>query len=64
MGHSACFHILDELLPGRAFKIAAAPSVVRIVDDVLVALLGGISFEVLFLIDDGVAIPGEVIITG
>jgi hypothetical protein len=50
MGHSACFHIFDELLPGRAFKIAAAPAVVRIVDDVRVAMLFRVGLEVVFLV--------------
>jgi hypothetical protein len=33
-------------------------------DDVFIALLGSVGFEVLFLIDDGVAIPGQVVVTG
>ena len=55
---------LDELLPGRALEIAAAPAIVRVMDDVLVTLLGSESFEVLFLINDGIAIPGQVVVAG
>ena len=50
--------------PCRTLKIAAAPAVVRIVAAVGVASLLGIAFEVFFLIHDGIAIPGVVIIAG
>ena len=64
MGNLACFNVCDEPLPCRTFKIAAAPSVVRIVPAVGVASLLGIVFEVFFLIHDGIAISGVVIVTG
>ena len=64
MGNLARLNIRDELLPCRPLKIAAAPSVVRIVPTVGVASLLGIAFEVFFLIHDGVTIPGIVIVTG
>ena len=63
MGNLARLNIRDELLPCRALKIAAAPAVVRIVPTVGVASLLGIAFEVFFLIHDGVAITGIVIVT-
>ena len=64
MGDFACLNICDELLPCRALEITAAPAVVRIVSAVGVAFLLGIAFEVFFLIHDGIAIPGVVIVTG
>ena len=64
VGYPACFDVFDQLLPGGALEIAAAPAVVRVVDDIVPALSCCICFEVLFLIDDGVAIPGQVIVTG
>ena len=64
MGDFACLNICDELLPCRALEITAAPAVVRIVSAVGVAFLLGIAFEVFFLIHDGVAITGIVIVAG
>ena len=64
MGDFACLNICDELLPCRALEITAAPAVVRIVSAVGVAFLLGIAFEVFFLIHDGIAIPGVVIVAG
>ena len=55
--------VCNELLPCRALKIAAAPAVVCIVPTVGVASLLGVAFEVFFLIHDGVAITGVVIVT-
>ena len=64
MGNLARLNICDELLPCRTLEIAAAPAVVRIVAAVGVASLPGIAFEVFFLIHDGIAIPGIVIVAG
>ena len=64
MGNLACFNVCNELFPCRTFEIAAAPAVVRIVPTVGVASLLGIAFEVFFLIHDGIAIPGVVIVAG
>lgn len=56
--------VCNQLFPSWAFKIAAAPAVVGIVTAVGVAPLLGIAFEVFFLIHDGIAIPGVVIVAG
>lgn len=64
MGNLACLNIRDKLFPCRTLEIAAAPAVVRIVPTVGVASLLGIAFEIFFLIHDGIAIPGVVIVTG
>ena len=48
MGNLTRFNICDELLPCRALKVAAAPSIVRIVATVGVAPLPDIAFEVFF----------------
>ena len=64
MSYLACFNICDQPLPRRSFKGSSTPTVIGIVDTVFVAPLCGIAFEVFFLIDDGVAIPGLVIVTG
>ena len=64
MSNLARLNIRDELLPCRPLKIAAAPTIVRIVSAVGVTFLLGVAFEVFFLIHDGIAIPGVVIVTG
>ena len=63
MGNLARLNIRDELFPRWTLKVAAAPAVVGIVPPVGVASLLGIAFEVFFLIHDGVAITGIVIVT-
>ena len=63
MGHLACFNVRHQLFPCRTLEIAAAPSILGIVAAVGVASLLGIAFEVFFLIHDGVAITGIVIVT-
>lgn len=63
MGHLACFNVRHQLFPCRTLEIAAAPSIIGIVAAVGVASLLGIAFEVFFLIHDGVAITGVVIVT-
>jgi len=64
MGNLACLNICDELLPCRELEITAAPAVVGIVPTVGVASLLGIAFEIFFLIHDGIAISGIVIVAG
>ena len=64
MGDFARLNICNELLPCRPLKVAAAPSVIGIVAAVGVASLLGVAFEVFFLIHDGIAIPGVVIVAG
>ncbi len=64
MGNLTRLNVCDELLPCRALEIAAAPSVIGIVAAVGVAPLLGVAFEVFFLIHDGIAIPGVVIVAG
>ena len=48
MSHFPGFDICDQPFPRGALKIAAAPAVVRVMDDVFIALLGSVGFEVLF----------------
>jgi hypothetical protein len=64
MGNLTCLNVCDKLFPCRPLKIAAAPAVVGIVPTVGVTSLLGIAFEIFFLIHDGIAIPGVVIVTG
>ena len=64
MSYLARLNVCDELLPCRALEIAAAPAVIGIVAAVGVAPLLGIAFKVFFLIHDGIAIPGIVIVAG
>ena len=63
MGHLSGLDVCHQLLPCRPFKISTAPAVIRIVPTVGVASLPGVAFEVLFLIHDGVAVAGVVIVT-
>ena len=64
MSHLSGFDVGNQLFPRRAFKIPTTPTVIRIMGTVFVAHLCGIAFEVFFLIDNGVAIPGRFIVTG
>ena len=64
MSHFPGFNIRSQPLPCRAVKVAAGITVIGIVDNITVALLLGVTFEVFFLIDNGVAIPGQFIVTG
>ena len=40
-------------------KVAPGPSVIGIVDDVTVAMIGGIALQVSFLIDDRITVPKD-----
>ena len=64
MGHLPSLNVRHQLLPCGTVKVAAAPAVIGIVAAVGVASLLGIAFEIFFLIHDGIAIPGVVIVTG
>ena len=50
-------------LPGRPVKIAARPSVIRTMDTVSIPVVCGVALQVFFLIDDRIAVPGQVIVT-
>ena len=63
MSNLSGLDVRHQLLPCRPFKISTAPAVIRIVPTVGVASLPGVAFEVLFLIHDGVAVAGVVIVT-
>ena len=58
------FNISDQPLPVGAVEIAAAPSVVGIVDDIAVAVLLGIGLEVFLLVYNGVRFSRELIVAG
>ena len=58
------FNVGNHALPIGTLKVAAGPAIVRIVGDVGVAVLGCIVFEVCFLIQNGVAVAREIIVTG
>ena len=57
------FNVRDQPFPGGPFKVSAAPAIVRIMDAIQKAMLCGIQFQVFFLVGDGIAVPGEVVIT-
>ena len=63
MGNLSGLDVRHQPFPCGTVKITAAPSVIGIVAAVGVASLLGIAFEVFFLIHDGVAITGIVIVT-
>jgi len=63
MGHLSGLNVRHQPLPCGTVKIAAAPSVIGVMAAVGVASLPGVAFEVLFLIHDGVAVAGVVIVT-
>ena len=58
------FNISNQPLPVGAVEIAAAPSVVGIMDDIAVAVLLGIGLEVFLLVYNGVRFSREVIVAG
>ena len=63
MSHFSGLNIRHQLLPCGTVKIAAAPAIIGIMAAVGVTSLLGVAFEVLFLIHDGVAVTGIVIVT-
>ena len=63
MGYLTCLNVRHQLFPCRTLKIAAAPAIIGIVAAVGVASLLGVAFEVSFLIHDGIAVTGIVIVT-
>ena len=64
MSNFACFNVSNKLFPSGTLKISSTPTVIGIVLTVRITFLMGIAFEVLFLIDNTVAITSLVIITG
>ena len=64
MGNPTCLNVCDKLFPCRPLEIAAAPAIIGVMAAVGVASLLGIAFEVFFLIHDGIAVPGVVIVAG
>ena len=63
MGYLSGLDVRHQLLPSWTVKIAAAPAIIGIVAAVGVASLLGVAFEVSFLIHDGIAVTGIVIVT-
>ena len=63
MSYLSGLNVCHQLLPCGTVKIAAAPAVIGIVAVVGVASLLGVAFEVFFLIHDGIAVTGIVIVT-
>lgn len=64
MGHLARLDVRHKALPCRTVKVAAGPPIVCIVDDIGVAPLCCIAFEITFLVQNGVRVAREVIVTG
>ena len=62
--HQAGFNISDQTFPVGAVKVTAAPTVIRIMDDIGIAVLCGIGFEVAFLVYNGVRVAREFIVAG
>src|SRR5699024_4828578 len=54
----------DLAFPARTLKIAARPSIIRVVDEVGVAPLFCKAFEIPFLVQNGVRVARNVIVTG
>ena len=63
MSNLSGLNVRHQLLPCRPLEIAAAPSIIGVMAAVGVASLLSVAFEVLFLIDDGVAVASIVIVT-
>ncbi len=64
MGDLPGFHVRHQPFPAGALKIAAGPSIVRIVDEVGIAALLRVGFEVSFLVQNGVRVARDVIVAG
>ena len=64
MGHLPGLNVSDQAFPARTLKIAARPSIIRIVDNIGVAPLLCIAFEIPFLVQNGVRVARNVIVTG
>ena len=65
--HSAdltSFNICQQLFPTGSVKVATGVTIIRIMDTVFEAVLGGIFLQHFFLIDDGVAVARQFVITG
>ena len=57
-------YICNQVLPSRAVKVAAAPSIIRIVFAVGEAMLVSVVLQITLLIDNGVAFSIKIIIPG
>ena len=64
MGHLARLDVRHKALPCGTVKVAAGPPIVCVVDDIGVAPLCCIAFEITFLVQNGVRVAREVIVTG
>ena len=64
VGHLPGLNVGDQAFPARTLKIAARPSIIRIVDNIGVAPLLCIAFEIPFLVQNGVRVARNVIVTG
>lgn len=62
--HQPRFNICGQLLPCGTVKIAAAPSVVGVMDTVCIASVVRIGLEVTFLVDDAVAVANQFVVPG
>ena len=59
MSHFSRLDVRNKLLPRGPLKVAARVAVVGIMDDIFIALLGGIALKVFLLIDDRIAVAGK-----
>ena len=64
MGHLSRLNVRHKALPCGTVKVAAGPPIVCVVDDIGVATLCCIAFEITFLVQNGVRVAREVIVTG
>ena len=62
--HFSGLNVRNKLFPAGPLKIRAAPAIIRVMDDVGKAPLGGVAFEHGFLIDNRVTVPNLLIIAG
>ena len=59
MRHFARLNFRNELLPSGSLKVAARIAVIGVMDDIFIALLGGVPLKVFLLIDDRIAVAGK-----
>ena len=63
MGYLSGLNVRHQPFPCGTVKITAAPAVIGVMAAVGVASLLGVAFEVFFLIHDGIAVTGIVIVS-
>jgi hypothetical protein len=51
------FNVGNQMFPCGTVKIAARPSVIRVMDNVTITVVSGIALQVSFLIDDRITVP-------